>query len=119
MVNKDIMILSAIGLLIIVYYTEISIESGPNMLEYVEAGGAKDTAKCPIKYEENWAVHNFDQDNLLYQFVSPAGLTCVKDSNGKFIGSYISAKSRQSATHRLEIGRTNFFFFDDNRLVKL
>ena len=95
--------LSAIFLLLLAGCDYILIEKGPNGISYFVRGKDTDLAKCPPQVEDNWYQAEFTHDGLDHTFVSPLGLICAKDAQGRYVRAYVDA-SNKVATHKLEEG---------------
>ncbi|MEQ1538773.1 MAG: hypothetical protein ABL928_07600 [Sphingorhabdus sp.] len=87
----------------------VSIEHAASTM-YFKTATLADVAKpCSEKPDGNWYTLNFSYENLDHRLVSPQGVICTQDREGKLIGGYLSA-SNAVATHQLTEGERWFVF---------
>lgn len=86
-----------------------SPESTASIMYFKTATVAEVTKPCSEKPDENWYTMNFSYKNLDHRLVSPLGVICTQDRDGKLMGGYLTA-SNAVATHQLREGERWFVF---------
>jgi hypothetical protein len=85
---------------------------------YFKAASATEIVnKCSQKTESNWYIVNFSYQNLDHKFISPLGVICARNSEGKLVSGYVD-ESHVTATHKIRLGR-RWFVFPFSQFVKI